>query len=60
MHHELEPNEVSSVDIQINALIDEMGQCIKPLHVKHWFEQQLDHNIELTSVKRDEIQLLQC
>ena len=37
-----------------------MGRSVKPQQVKHWLELELGHPLEMSAVKRDEIQLHQC
>ena len=46
--------------IELNALIDSMGRSVKPMQVKHWLEEYFAESLDISSIKRDEIQLLQC
>ncbi len=57
------PNHSSTnhrIRVQLNAHIDPIGRSIKPMQIKQWLEEYLEQPLEISQVKRDEIQLHQC
>ena len=49
-----------TVHIQLETKIDPIGLSLKPIQIKHWLEGYLQEPLEVTDIKREELQLLQC
>ncbi len=57
---EFDLNQNSEASFELEALIDQMGRSIKPVHIQHWLANELDQGLNIKDVKRQELLLLQC
>ena len=55
-----EDSLLKTIQIELAALIDPLGQSIKPEQIKFWVEAQLKQPLKLSGVKRKELQLRKC
>ena len=59
LQKEKEPLRLNKASIELKALIDPMGRSLKPSQIKHWIEERMGYALEISDVRRNELQLLQ-
>ena len=48
------------IRLRLEAEVDPMGRSLRPAQIQHWLSEQLGGPLELHSLCRDELQLVQC
>ena len=48
------------VSIELHSIVSSQGKSIKPLYIKHWVSEYMQHTLELSEIKRDELILKRC